>query len=149
MTKTFATPYVFVYDVFLKDAVKHVKIAPYLKTWARAEAAGKLYQLPTGLPLVVEEEGKVFGELVSFKDQEAAMEIIDLQEGFREEAPQNSRLIREVREVTNSETGEKVQAYIYLFPKDKFNAKEMYAVHAHGGDWRKFVMMPRFDGYQH
>jgi dipeptidyl aminopeptidase/acylaminoacyl peptidase len=60
-----------------------------------------------------------------------------------------SRLLREVREVTVSETGEKVWAMVYLFPKEKFNAKEMFAVHAHGGDWRKFVMMPRFDGYEH
>ena len=57
--------------------------------------------------------------------------------------------MREVREVTLTPTGEKVKAMVYLCPKEKFNPKEMFAVHAHGGDWRKFVMMPRFDGYQH
>jgi gamma-glutamylcyclotransferase (GGCT)/AIG2-like uncharacterized protein YtfP len=145
----YSTPYVFVYDVFLKDAVKHVKIAPYIKTWARAEMSGKLYQLPTGLPLVVEEEGKVFGEVMTFEEMETVMAIIDAQEGYRSEAPSSSRLLQEVREVTITATGEKVQALVYLCPKEKFNAKEMYAVHAHGGDWRKFVMMPRFDGYQH
>jgi len=148
--QTYATPYVFVYDVFLKDAVKHVKVAPYLRTWSRAELPGKLYQLPTGLPLVVEEEGgKVFGEVMTFDHMDEVMAIIDAQEGYRAELPQNSRLMREVREVTLSPSGEKVQAYVYLCPKEKFNAKEMYAVHAHGGDWRKFVMMPRYDGYQH
>jgi gamma-glutamylcyclotransferase (GGCT)/AIG2-like uncharacterized protein YtfP len=150
MTQTFPTPYVFVYDVFLKDAVKHVKIAPYIKTWARAEMPGKLYQIPTGLPIVVDEPGgTVFGEVMSFEAMDQVMAIIDAQEGFRPEAPQSSRLIREVREVTVSASGEKIQAIVYLFPKEKFNAKEMYAVHAHGGDWRKFIMMPRFDGYQH
>jgi len=166
MTQTFPAQYVFVYDVFLKDAVKHLKIAPYVKTWARAEMPGKLYQLPTGLPLVVEEAagstpstgsgqagspqaGTVYGEVMSFEDMESVMAVIDAQEGYRPEAPQSSRLIREVREVTVSQTGEKLQAMVYLFPKEKFNAKEMYAVHAHGGDWRKFIMMPRFDGYQH
>jgi len=150
-TQTYPTPYVFVYDVFLKDAVKHVKIAPYIRTWSRAEMPGKLYQLPTGLPIVVEEEpaGKVFGEVMTFEAMEEVMNIIDQQEGYRPEAPANSRLLREVREVTLTPSGEKVQAIVYLQPKDKFNAKEMYAVHAHGGDWRKFVMMPRFDGYQH
>ncbi len=150
MTQTYPATYVFVYDVFLKDAVKHVKIAPYVKTWARAEMPGKLYQLPTGLPLVVEEAGgTVYGEVMSFEELDEVMAIIDTQEGYRPEAPQSSHLLREVREVTVSATGEKLQAMVYLFPKEKFNAKEMYAVYAHGGDWRKFIMMPRFDGYQH
>jgi dipeptidyl aminopeptidase/acylaminoacyl peptidase len=149
-TQTYVTPYVFVYDVFLKDAVKHVKIAPYLRSWSRASVPGKLYQLPTGLPLVVEEAGgTVFGEVMTFDHMDEVMALIDAQEGYRADQPQNSRLLREVREATLSPSGEKVQAYLYLFPKEKFNAKEMYAVHAHGGDWRKFVMMPRFDGYQH
>src|ERR1035438_3821264 len=137
----YPTPYVFVYDVFLKDAVKHVHIAPFIKTWSRAEMPGKLYQLPTGLPIVVEEEGgKVFGEVMTFEDMDEVMGIIDPQEGFRPDAPQQSRLLRDVREVTLIPTGEKVKALVYLFPKEKFNAKDMYAVYAHGGDWRKFVM---------
>jgi len=147
----YPTPYVFVYDVFLKDAVKHLKIAPYIKSWSRAELPGKLYQLPTGLPVVVEEEpaGKVFGEVMTFEEMDTVMKIIDAQEGYRPDAPENSRLKQEVREVTLTPTGEKVKALVYLQPKEKFNAKDMYAVFAHGGDWRKFVMMPRFDGYQH
>ena len=46
---------IFVYDVFLKDAVKHKEIARFVRTWARAEVPGKLYQLPTGLPLLLED----------------------------------------------------------------------------------------------
>jgi len=158
VVEKYPTPYVFVYGVFLKDAVKHAKIVSHVKTWARAEMSGKLYQLPTGLPIVVEEDAppsgpaqgdKVYGEVMTFDEMDRVVPIMDAQEGFRPEAPQMSRLIREVREVTVSPTGEKVQAMVYLFPKGKFNAKEMFAVHAPGGDWRKFVMMPRFDGYQH
>ena len=176
MAESYPTPFVFLYDVFMKDCVKHVRIAPYVKTWARAEMPGKLYQLPTGLPIVVEEApaaavaasapsatpspapsptavaappGKVFGEVMTFEAMDEVMAILNAQEGYRPEALESSRLLREVREVTISATGEKVQAMVYLFPKEKFNAKDMYAVHAHGGDWRKFVMMPRFDGYQH
>jgi gamma-glutamylcyclotransferase (GGCT)/AIG2-like uncharacterized protein YtfP len=157
----YPTPYVFVYDVFMKDCVKHVKIASNVKSWARAEMPGKLYQLATGLPIVVEEEapstgstglpqgGKVFGEVMTFQDMDEAMEIIDAQEGYRSDAPNHGPLIREVREVTVTATGEKMKALVYLFPKEKFNALEMRAINAHGGDWRKFVMMPRFDGYQH
>jgi gamma-glutamylcyclotransferase (GGCT)/AIG2-like uncharacterized protein YtfP len=114
----YPTPYVFVYDVFLKDAVKHIQIAPYVKTWARAEMPGKLYQLPTGLPIVVEEEGgKVFGEVMTFEDMDEVMGIIDSQEGYRADAPQSSRLMRELREVTLSATGEKVKAMVYFFPR--------------------------------
>ncbi|HEY5038308.1 MAG TPA: gamma-glutamylcyclotransferase family protein [bacterium] len=146
----YPTPYVFVYDVFMKDCVKHVKIASNVKSWARAEMPGKLYQLATGLPIAVEEEGgKVFGEVMTFQDMDEAMEIIDAQEGYRPEAPNHGPLIREVREITVTATGEKMKALVYLFPKEKFNALEMRAINAHGGDWRKFVMMPRFDGYQH
>jgi gamma-glutamylcyclotransferase (GGCT)/AIG2-like uncharacterized protein YtfP len=185
MAESYPTPFVFLYDVFMKDCVKHVRVAPYVKTWARAEMPGKLYQLPTGLPIVVEEApaaaaapplrpdpggqaaqavsptpapapaavataaSKVFGEVMTFESMDEVMAILNAEEGYRPEAPESSRLLREVREVTVSATGEKVQAMVYLFPKEKFNAKDMYAVHAHGGDWRKFVMMPRFDGYQH
>jgi len=175
---TVTTPYVFVYDVFLKDAVKHKTISPYVKTWARAEMPGKLYQLPTGLPILVEEDApvavaapapapaasapapaapaatpapasKVYGEVMSFQNLEEVLKMMDMQEGYRADALEASRMLRVEREVTVQATGEKVKAVVYIFPKEKFNAKEMYAVHAHGGDWRKFVMMPRFDGYQH
>ncbi|HET9869274.1 MAG TPA: gamma-glutamylcyclotransferase family protein [bacterium] len=179
MSETNASPLpVFVYDVFLKDAVKHTQIAPFVRTWARAEVPGKLYQLPTGLPILVEEEpaaapaaaapapagapaapaapapaaappAKVFGELMGFNQSDRVLALIDAQEGFRPDAPESSRLLRVEREVTVAATGEKVKAWVYVFPKEKFNAKELYAVHAHGGDWRKFVMMPRFDGYEH
>lgn len=151
MAENYPTPYVFLYDVFMKDCVKHLQISPYIKTWARAEMTGKLYQLPTGLPVVVEEEGagKVFGEVMTFEEMNEVMELINRQEGYRSESPANSRLNREVREVTITATGEKLQAMVYLCPKEKFNPKENFAVFAHGGDWRKFVMMPRFDGYQH
>lgn len=166
------SPSIFVYDVFLKDAVKHQQIAPFVRTWARAEVPGKLYQLPTGLPLLLEEDAppaaaagteaaptapptgtspasKVYGEVMTFNRFEHVLALIDAQEGFRPDAPESSRLLRVEREVTISATGVKVKAFVYVFPKEKFNAKEMYAVHAHGGDWRKFVMMPRFDGYEH
>ena len=151
MTTATTTNYVFVYDVFLKDAVKHVKIVSYIDTWVRGEVAGKLYQLPTGLPILVEEESpvKVYGEVMSFNEFDKVLDLIDEQEGYRSEAPEKSRLLRVVRDVFIPETGETIQAYVYVFPKEKFNAKEMYAVHAHGGDWRKFVMMPRYDGYEH
>jgi gamma-glutamylcyclotransferase (GGCT)/AIG2-like uncharacterized protein YtfP len=180
---------IFVYDVFMKDAVKHIQIAPFVRSWARAEIPGKLYQLPTGLPLLLEDvtpivppaliqpvvaaatavasspaaaspaptapvtaptiPAKVYGEVMTFNKLEHVLAVIDAQEGFRPDAPEVSRLLRVEREVTVSATGEKVKAWVYVFPPEKFNAKEMYAVHAHGGDWRKFVMMPRFDGYEH
>jgi gamma-glutamylcyclotransferase (GGCT)/AIG2-like uncharacterized protein YtfP len=171
---------IFVYGVFLKDAVKHKDIAHFVRTWARAEVPGKLYQLPTGLPLLLEDAtpvaapalvaspvasapaatggtppavaappSKVYGEVMTFNKLEHVLAVIDAQEGFRPDAPESSRLLRVEREVTVSATGEKVKAWVYVFPPEKFNAKEMYAVHAHGGDWRKFVMMPRFDGYEH
>ncbi len=174
------SPSLFVYDVFLKDAVKHQQIASFVRTWARAEVPGKLYQLPTGLPLLLEEDAppapsvpaggtspvaipapaagaatpaapasKVYGEVMTFNRFEHVLALIDAQEGFRPDAPESSRLLRVEREVTITATGVKVPAFVYVFPKEKFNAKEMYAVHAHGGDWRKFVMMPRFDGYEH
>jgi len=173
VTDSSLSPSIFVYDVFLKDAVKHRQIAPFVRTWARAQVPGKLYQLPTGLPILIEEDAApavpaaagteaaapaaavsappslVYGEVMTFNRFDQVLAIIDAQEGFRPDAPESSRLLRVEREVTVSATGVKTKAWVYVFPKEKFNAKEMYAVHAHGGDWRKFVMMPRFDGYEH
>ena len=81
MTAT-TTNYVFVYDHFLKDAVKHVKIVSYINTWVRAEVAGKLYQLPTGMPILVEEENakksveKEPGLIQQFHQVDAASSLV-------------------------------------------------------------------------
>jgi gamma-glutamylcyclotransferase (GGCT)/AIG2-like uncharacterized protein YtfP len=148
----YPTPSVFLYGVFMKDCAKHALIHSLVKSWARAEMPGaKLYQLATGLPVAVEDdsESKVFGEVMTFSDLDGAMRIVDAQEGYRADAPDQGRMVREVREVTVLSTGEKLKALVYLCRKEKFNAVPERAVPAPGGDWRKFVMMPRFDGYQH
>lgn len=148
----YPTATVFLYGVFMKDCVKHSLIHSHVQSWARAELKGaKLYQFATGLPVAVEDgsDSRIFGETMTFRNMDEVMKIINAQEGYREDSPTQSRMLREVREVTVSGTGQRLQALVYLFPKEKFNAVEMRAVHAPGGDWRKFVMMPRFDGYQH
>ena len=92
----YPTPHVFLYGVFMKDCVKHIQIHTLVKSWARAEMPGaKLYQLATGLPVAVEDnsESKVYGEVMTFSDMEGAMRIIDAQEGFRADAPGQSRLV--------------------------------------------------------
>jgi len=151
------TEYVFVYGAFLRDCVKYPQIQHLVKTWGRAEMEGKLYQIPTGAALAIEEDApapgaapaRIFGELLTFTDLDEALALIDAHEDCRPDNPDNSRMHRKVKEVTVAETGAKVKAYAWVFPKDRFKPKEMYAVHCHGGDWRKFVMMPRYDGYQH
>jgi gamma-glutamylcyclotransferase (GGCT)/AIG2-like uncharacterized protein YtfP len=144
------TQNVFVYGSFLRDAVRHNQIQPLVTSWGRAEIVGKLYQIPTGAPLAVEEEGgKVYGEVMGFSDLDAALDLIDAHEGHLPGDPEGSRMQRKVVDVTLSATQEKLKAYAWFFPKERFQPKEMYAVHCHGGDWRKFVMMPRYDGYQH
>jgi gamma-glutamylcyclotransferase (GGCT)/AIG2-like uncharacterized protein YtfP len=147
----YPTPYVFLYGVFMKDCAKHALIHPLLASWARAELTGaKLYQLATGQPVAVEDnsEGKVCGEVMTFKDTDAAMKLVDAQEGLMADSTGSGRMLRELREVTVSATGERLKTLVYLCPKEKFNAAAERAVQAPGGDWRKFVMMPRFDGYR-
>ena len=144
------TTNVFVYGAFMRDCVKHALLAHLVASWGRAEMDGKLYQIPTGAALGIEEEGgKIYGEVMTFTDLDKALDLIDGNEDYRADAPDRSRMIRKVKDITLTSTGEKVQAYAWVFPKEKFKPKEMYAVHCHGGDWRKFVMMPRYDGYQH
>ena len=148
----FPTPYVFLYGAFMKDCVKHALIHPLVTSWARAELTGaKLYQLAMGLPVAVEDnsESKVYGEVMTFEDMDAAMKLINAQEGFKVDSPDQGRMLREVREVAVSATGERLKALVYLCLKEKFNPAAERAVQAPGGDWRKFVMMPRFDGYLH
>jgi dipeptidyl aminopeptidase/acylaminoacyl peptidase len=150
MTTELVTPYFFLYDVFMKDCVRHQDIAMEVKTWERGQITGKLYQLATGLPVVIDEAtGVVWGEVMSFHHPERIVSMIDRQEGYDEGNIKGSHLLREVRPVTLSSTGAQLSAYVYLFPKEKFDVDALHAVWAHGGDWRKFVMMPRFDGYQH
>lgn len=144
------TLYVFHYGVFMRDCARHGEIRNFVKSWSRARMPGKLYQLPTGLPIVLEGEGTVWGEVMTFgKNLDEALEVMDSHEGFDPGDPEGSHQLRVVREVEIPSTGEKVQAYTWIFPPEKFNEREMHAVFAHGGDWRKFVMMPRYDGYAH
>jgi gamma-glutamylcyclotransferase (GGCT)/AIG2-like uncharacterized protein YtfP len=135
----------------MRDCAKHSLIQGLVRSWSRAELSGaKLYQLATGLPIAVKDdsERKVCGEAMTFSDLEQAMKIIDAQEGYRTDAPRPGRMVWEVREVTVSSTGEKLKALVALCAKENFNAAVERAVEAPGGDWRKFVMMPRFDGYR-
>jgi len=166
------TSNVFVYGTYMKDCVRHIQIQQEVTSWGRAEIIGKLYQIPTGAPLVVEETpvaapvptatatapaptapppapSKVYGEVMTFQNMDSVLDTIDAHEGYLPGNVENSRMIRKVVEVTLTSTGEKIKAYAWFFPKEKFNPKNMFAVHCHGGDWRKFVMMPRYDGYQH
>jgi len=186
------TSNVFVYGTYMKDCVRHIQIQQEVTSWGRAEIIGKLYQIPTGAPLVVEETpvaapvaaiapagstgspqaaaaaaaptatataptpaapppapSKVYGEVMTFQNLVSVLDTIDAHEGYLPGNAGNSRMIRKVVDVTLTSTGERIKAYAWFFPKEKFDPKGMFAVHCHGGDWRKFVMMPRYDGYQH
>lgn len=142
--------WVFHYGVFQRDAVGFERIRPFVKKVERAKMSGRLYQLPTGLPVVLEGEGIVWGDLFDFGEKlPMVLRLMDEHEGFDAQDVEGSYQRRVVREAEISATGEKVQAFTWIFPTERFNEREMHAVFAHGGDWRKFVMMPRSDGYAH
>lgn len=104
-----------------------------------AKAKGIMYYLPEdGYPVVLDGEGEVKGVIYESPDLMVILPEIDEIHKFTGIESQ-SDLIREIRDVTNLETGETVKAHMYLWPPAKADWLKENAVVLDDGDWANFL----------
>ena len=65
--------------------------------------------------MVVDTDGTVYGEAMTFPDIEATLTRVDWLEGYRPGQPQRSFYLRRVQPITLLDSGETVPAYCYLW----------------------------------
>ncbi|AGL00333.1 gamma-glutamylcyclotransferase family protein [Desulfoscipio gibsoniae] len=104
-----------------------------------AKAKGVMYHLlQDGYPIVQDGEGEVKG--VIFESPELLVILPEIDEIHKFTGVESqSDLIREIRDVTNLETGETVKAHMYLWPPTKAHWLEESAEVIEHGDWLKFL----------
>lgn len=104
-----------------------------------AEAKGIMYYLvDDGYPVVLEGEGKVKGVMFRTREMPVILPQIDQIQKYTGVDSQN-HLIREIRDVTLTETGETVKAHMYLWPPCKTEWLKKNAEVIFGGDWAIFL----------
>ncbi|MDN5294203.1 MAG: hypothetical protein PWQ91_786 [Eubacteriales bacterium] len=130
----------FVYGTLLPGLRNyHRFLAKYDPPYWPAKAKGIMYYIPDDhYPVVVDGEGDVYGVLYETKDLAVILPVLDEIEKYTGVESQ-SHLIREIREVENLETGEKVRAHMFLWPPSRREELEKRGVRIESGDWLKFL----------
>ncbi|MCY0875697.1 MAG: gamma-glutamylcyclotransferase, partial [Firmicutes bacterium] len=102
---------------------------------ARIEG-GAMYDLPYGYPAVIAGDGAVYGEVLTFSDESAALDIMDELEGYC--GPGKLNLYDRVRMKAILSDGSLVDCYVYVFPDTKIPWLEEHARQVDGGDWLEY-----------
>jgi len=104
------------YGTLMKGELNHRRYCAGALTIEPAVATGRLYHLPMGFPAMTEaDDGRVFGEAMTFPDLDAALREIDRLEGFRPDDPDGSLYLRVIRPVRLLVSVRTVSAYCYLW----------------------------------
>jgi len=114
-------------------------IEPYHPKVFKAKAQGTMYYITADdYPVVVDGPGEIKGVLYQFQNLSVVLPELDEIEKFTG-VVSHSLLIREVREVENLETGEKVKAYLFLWPPERREALDESGIVIEDGDWARFL----------
>lgn len=110
--------HVFVYGTLLRGGPNHARFCGDALSIEPAWTAGRLYRLPTGLPVMIDAaDGTVYGEAMTFSDLGATLAKLDMLEGYSPPRPERSLYLRVVRQVTLLSTGEPVPAWVYVWQR--------------------------------
>jgi gamma-glutamylcyclotransferase (GGCT)/AIG2-like uncharacterized protein YtfP len=121
------------YGTLMRGGANHVRFCAEALTIEPAVIVGRLYHLPMGFPAMVEtDDGKVFGEAMTFPDLDATLQEIDRLEGFRPDDPDGSLYRRVIRPVRLLRSGLTVPAYCYLWHRPVPHGAALIP----GGRWR-------------
>lgn len=120
---------IFVYGTLMRGLSRH-----HFMTDGRfegeASAKGRLITLGE-YPALLDGAGTVRGEVYSFDDLPAALDVLDDVENFDPTNPDASEYVREVRDVV-LDGGEKMCAWLYVYNRPRENAPIIPS-----GDWRR------------
>ena len=105
----------FAYGTLMRGQRNHARFCGDALSIGPASTTGRLYDLPAGFPAMVEGEGTVYGEAMTFPDTEATLSDLDVLEGYQPDQPGRSLYLRRVQPVTLLTSGTIVPAYCYLW----------------------------------
>ncbi|MGL4873397.1 MAG: gamma-glutamylcyclotransferase family protein [Clostridium sp.] len=120
----------FNYNRLLKGKVSKVQMG---------KITGELFHIENkGYPAVIEGNEWIVGELMTIKDFDETLKILDHLEGYVD-GDNNCEYLREVVQIT-LENGQIEEAYFYGYNKDaKRNGKDVL-VKVSGNDWKEYMM---------
>ena len=106
---------VLVYGTLMTGAWNHQAFCADALSVEPATARGTLYLLPAGFSAVVEGEGTVHGEAMTFPDFATKLVELDRLEGYRPGCPERTLYVRRVVEVCLVRSGRIVPAWCYAW----------------------------------
>jgi gamma-glutamylcyclotransferase (GGCT)/AIG2-like uncharacterized protein YtfP len=104
-----------------------------------ATTRGLLFALPEGIPVLIDGEGIVQGEVFEYGEAgfEGRLAAFDDLEGFVPGDLASCQYLRERRSISVS--GESVEAWIYVYPVERLAEVRRSSVSIPHGDWVRFV----------
>jgi len=108
--------YLMVYGTLMRGQANHARYCADALTIEPAVTTGRLYHLPMGYPAMIEaDDGRVFGEAMTFPDLASKLAVLDILEGYRPDQPEHSLYLRRVQPVSLLNSGLTVPAYCYVW----------------------------------
>ena len=120
---------IFVYGTLMRGFSRHHFMSDG-RFEGEASAVGRLISL-VEYPALLDGAGMVRGELYSFDDLPAALDVLDDVENFEPTNPEASEYVREVRRVRRDD-GAEIRAWLYLYNRPAGSAPFIPS-----GDWRR------------
>jgi len=110
-----APRHVLAYGSLMRGGWNHDRFCADALSVEPATAKGTLYLLPAGFPAMVEGDGTVHGEAMTFHDLAAKLAELDRLEGYRPGQPERSLYVRRVVAVCLARSGVVVPAWCYVW----------------------------------
>ena len=120
---------IFVYGTLMRGLSRHHYMSDGHYE-GEASAKGRLISLGE-YPALLDGAGTVRGEVYSFDDLPAALDVLDDVENFDPANPESGEYVREARRVVRDD-GEEIRAWLYVYNRPRENAPIIQS-----GDWRR------------
>ncbi len=133
-------PWVFVYGTLMRGMLNHDLIKDYMLQCLKATSTGRLFHLPEGYPMLVDDERKiVYGEAVKIYDDTSALSILDELEAFFGPGHTDNLYERVERDIQLPDLAWKVRALIYICPEHRKEQIFQTGTLVTHGDWKKHI----------
>jgi len=130
----------FFYGSLMTGFPNHEKfLKSYTLSIEKAKTTGKLYHLPSGYPAMCVGDGEVRGEVMLLQDTRLITSYLDFLEGYYGPGREENHYERIIQEVEVVATGEKILAYLYVYPPALGWELELSGVVIPHGDWNSFL----------
>jgi gamma-glutamylcyclotransferase (GGCT)/AIG2-like uncharacterized protein YtfP len=125
----------FVYGSLSEGQTHFKKIESYIDSQQEATALGAVYRLPVGTTAYsVQGMQKISGHVVTLKNPDVVIPLLDQFYGFNVSNPDTSLFYRVSGEAQLSDSGERVQTAVYMINPTKMPRGSQLIT---DGDWRK------------